>query len=177
MEASDAIAFAMAPSRGSPDWLTLTELGRLYGLSAVSTGKLLQAAGLRQLDGRPSPQALRQGLAFQRHTSPSRQTLWDRQGCLTHLERQGWKPLRQRPLLELWADLISDLMQGSPAVVMSAEDVANEVPDELVAPLNRRLRERGCSFQVRQASLRRMPHGLADSPVPTSDAGGSRRRD
>ncbi|MEB3157283.1 MAG: hypothetical protein VKO26_07610 [Cyanobacteriota bacterium] len=166
----------MAPSRGHPDWLTLTELGRLYGLSAVTIGKILQASGLRQLDGRPSPEALRQGLAFQRHSSPSRQTLWDRDGCAPHLEHQGLKPLRQRSPLELWADLISDLQQGTPAVVMSAEDAAEEVPAELVGPLNRRLRERGCSFQVRQATLRRLPRPSADSPVPTADAGGPHRR-
>ncbi len=166
----------MAPSRGHPDWLTLTELGRLYGLSAVTIGKVLQASGLRQLDGRPSPEALRLGLAFQRHSSPSRQTLWDREGCSPHLEHQGLKPLRQRSLLELWADLISDLQQGAPAVVMSAEDAAEEVPAELVAPLNRRLRERGCSFQVRQGALRRSPHPPADSPVPIADAGGPHRR-
>ncbi|MBM5817381.1 MAG: hypothetical protein FJ083_12590 [Cyanobacteria bacterium K_Offshore_surface_m2_239] len=166
----------MAPSRGHPDWLTLTELGRLYGLSAVTIGKVLQASGLRQLDGRPSPEALRQGLAFQRHSSPSRQTLWDRDGCAPHLEHQGLKPLRQRSPLELWADLISDLQQGTPAVVMSAEDAAEEVPAELVGPLNRRLRERGCSFQVHQATIRRLPRPSADSPAPTADAGGPHRR-
>jgi hypothetical protein len=166
----------MARPHGSPDCLTLTDLGRLYGLSAATAGKILQAAGLRQLDGRPSPQALRLGLAFPCHSSPTRQTLWNREGCAPHLERLGLRPLRQRPLLELWADLISDLQQGTPAVAMSAEDAAREVPEELVGPLNRRLRERGCSFQVRPGALRRTPHGPADSPAPTSDAGEPRRR-
>lgn len=165
----------MPPPRALPDWLTLTELGRLYGVSAVHTGKLLQGAGLRQLDGLPSPEALRLGLAHRRHSCPSRQTLWHREGCAPHLERQGLRLLRQRSLLELWADLISDLQQGFPAVVMSAEDVAAEVPADLVAPLNRRLRERGCAFQVRPG-LRRTHHGPAGSPAPTVDAGEPRRR-
>jgi hypothetical protein len=165
----------MAPPRSTPDWLTLTEMGRLYGISAVTTGKLLQGAGLRQLDGLPSPEALRLGLAQRRHSCPARQTLWNREGCAPHLERQGVRPHRQRQLVDLWADLISDLQQGSPAVVMSPEDVAEEVPDELVAPVNRRLRERGCSFQVRPA-LRRSPHGPAGLPAPAVDASGPHPR-
>ncbi len=165
----------MAPPPSLPDWLTLTEMGRLYGISAVTTGKLLQGAGLRQLDGLPSVEALRLGLAQKRHSCPSRQTLWHRLGCAPHLERQGARPQRQRQLLDLWADLISDLQQGAPAVVMSAEDVAEEVPAELVASLNRRLRERGCSFQVR-SEVRRSPHGPAGLPSPTVDAGGPHPR-
>ncbi|MFN9659327.1 MAG: hypothetical protein ACK6BC_02970 [Cyanobacteriota bacterium] len=158
-----------------PEWLTLTEIGRLYGISAVHTGKLLQAAGLRQLDGLPSPEALRLGLAHRRHSCPSRQTLWTREGCAAQLERQGLRPQRERQLVDLWADLISDLEQGSPAVAMSAEDVAEDLPAELVAPVNRRLRERGCSFQV-TSSLRRTPRGPVGLPSPTADASGPRRR-
>jgi hypothetical protein len=166
---------AMSTHRSVPEWLTLTELGRLYGISAVHTGKLLQSAGLRQLDGLPSPEALRLGLAHRRHSCPSRQTLWSRAGCAPHLEGQGLRPRRERPLVDLWVDLISDLQQGSPAVVMSAEEVVEELPADLVAPVNRRLRERGCGFQV-TASLRRTPRGPAGSPVPAVDASGPRRR-
>ena len=175
MGTSLAHPFVMSPPPSLPEWLTLTEIGRLYGISAVTTGKLLQGAGLRQLDGLPSPEALRLGLAHRRHSCPSRQTLWNRQGCAPHLERQGLRPQRQRQLVDLWADLISDLQQGFPAVVMSAEDVAEEVPAELVAPVNRRLRERGCSFQVRPP-LRRTPRGPAGLPSPTADAGDPHRR-
>jgi hypothetical protein len=166
---------AMSPRRTPPAWLTLTEVGRLYGISAVHTGKLLQAAGLRQLDGRPSPEALRQGLAHRRHSCPSCPTLWDADACAPHLERQGLKPRRQRQLLDLWVDLLSDLQQGSPAVVMSPEEIVEELPADLVAPVNRRLRERGCSFQVR-ATLKRTPHGPAGLLSPTADAAGSHRR-
>ncbi|MEB3333592.1 MAG: hypothetical protein VKP70_01260 [Cyanobacteriota bacterium] len=165
----------MSPPRSFTDWLTLTEIGRVYGISAVHAGKLLLSAGLRQLDGRPSPEALRLGLAQRRHSSPARQTLWNREGCAPHLERQGVRPRLQRQLVDLWADLISDLQQGAPAVVMSAEDVAAELPEELLVPVNRRLRERGCSFQV-SPSVRRTSHGRPGSPSPATDAIGSHRR-
>jgi hypothetical protein len=164
----------MAP-RPTPKWLTLTELGRVYGISAVHTGKVLQAAGLRQLDGRPSPEALRTGLAHRRHSGPSGQTLWNRQGCGPHLEKQGLQPRRQRQLVDLWADLLSALQQGSAAVAISLEDMAEDIPADLVAPVNRKLRERGCGFQV-HTSLTRMSHGPAGLPSPASGAGGPRRR-
>lgn len=168
-------ASVMSANRSIPEWLTLTEIGRLYGISAVHAGKLLQAAGLRQLDGLPSPEALRLGLAHRRHSCPSRQTLWNREGCAPHLESQGLRPRSQRQLVDLWVDLISDLQQGAPAVVMSAEEVVADLPADLVAPVNRRLRERGCSFQV-TASLRRTPHGPSGLPAPAADANGPHRR-
>ncbi len=165
----------MAPPRPAPEWLTLTELGRLYGISAVHTGKVLQASGLRQLDGRPSPEALRLGLAQRRHSSPSGQTLWNRPGCAPHLERQGLQPRRQRQLVDLWADLLSALQQDSAAVAISAEDMAEEIPPDLVAPVNRRLREQGCGFQVGKG-LRRTSHGPVGLPSPEAGASGSHPR-
>lgn len=165
----------MSPPRSGPEWLTLTELGRVYGLSAVHIGRLLQAAGLRQLNGWPSREALSAGLAHRRHTSPSGQTLWNRQECAPHLEQQGLEPRRQRQLVDLWAELLTALQQGAEAVAISPQDMAEEMPADLVAPVNRRLREQGCSFQV-HASLRRNPHGPAGSPAPATDANGSHPR-
>ena len=165
----------MSPPRSAPEWLTLTEIGRVYGISAVHIGKLLQASGLRQLDGRPSPEALRTGLTQRRHSSPSGQTLWNRQGCAPVLEQQGLQPRRQRQLVDLWADLLSALQQGSSDVVITPEDMAEDIPADLVAPVNLKLREQGCTFQVR-AGLKRNPHGPAGLPSPAADAIGSRRR-
>lgn len=165
---------AMSPSRSSPEWLTLTEIGRVYGISAVHIGKLLQSAGIRQLDGRPSPEALRTGLAHRRHSSPSGQTLWNREGCAPYLEQQGLQPRRQRHLVDLWADLLSALQQGSSSVAVSLDDMAEEIPADLVAPVNRKLREQGCSFQVHR-SLKRKTPGPVGLPSPTADATGSHR--
>ena len=77
-------AISTTPLAG--EWLSLTDLGRVYGISAVHTGKLLVAAGLRQLDGDPSPAALEAGLAQRQHSGQHRQALWHRQGCAPHLE-------------------------------------------------------------------------------------------
>jgi hypothetical protein len=53
--------------------------------------------------------------------------------------------------------------------------MAEEIPADLVAPVNLRLREQGYSFQV-HTCLRRKPHGLAGLPSPAVDANGSHPR-
>lgn len=162
-------------SRRDGDWLTLTDLGRIYGISAVHTGKLLVAAGLRQANGEPSRQALSAGLAWQQHPGHHHQALWNRQGCAPHLERQGLEPQQQRTIVGLWADLLTALQQGSPSIAVSAEEMAGDLPTELVAPVNRELRERGSSFQIHRPLRRGAAPRPACSPAPASDAGDPRR--
>jgi hypothetical protein len=162
------------PSRAG-DWLSLTDLGRIYGISAVHTGKLLVAAGLRQANGEPSRQALLASLAWQQHPGHHHQALWNREGCGPHLERQGVEPQQQRNLVGLWADLLTALQQGSPSIAVSAEEMAGDLPKELVAPVNRELRQRGSTFQVGRSLRRAAAPRPACSPVPAADAGDPRR--
>jgi hypothetical protein len=165
----------MTSPRSAPEWLTPKEIGRVYGVSAHHIDQVLLAAGLRHRDGGPTAVALRRGLAQRRHSTPSQPTLWNREGCAPHLERQGLRPRRQPQLVDLWADWLSALQQGGDVVVMSAEDIAAEIPPDLVGEVNNRLRERGCGFEVGSA-LRRTPHGPAGLPAPAADASGFRRR-
>jgi hypothetical protein len=60
----------------------------------------------------------------------------------------------QLQLVHQWADLLELLLQGVEAVATSAEDMARELPRELVSPVNRELRQRGSSFQVPGRRLR-----------------------
>jgi hypothetical protein len=152
------------------EWLSLTDLGRLYGISAVQTGKLLVAAGLRQSGGAPTAEALAQGLARQQHPGHHHQAFWSRQGCAPHLESQGIEPRGQSQLVRLWADLLSALQQDSAAVSVSAEEMAGDMPRELVKPVNRELRLRGCSFQVGRPISRAATPRPACSPAPEATA-------
>ncbi len=165
----------MSSPRSATEWLTPTEIGRVYGVSAHHVSQVLQAAGLGQLDGAPTAEALRRGLAQRRHSSPSKPTLWNRTLFAPYLERAGLHPRRQPQLVDLWADWLSALQQGGDAVVITAEDIAAEIPVELVGAVNQTLRERGCGFQVGSA-LRRTSHGPAGLPAPATDASGSHRR-
>ena len=165
---------SQASARTEVNWLSLTDLGRLYGISAVHTGKILGLAGLRHKGGAPTEAALEAGLALCQQPEHHHQALWNREGCGPHLESQGLEPLQKRNLVGLWADLLSALQQGSPAISVSAEEMAVDMPRELVRPVNRALRDRGCSFQVKPL---RKGAGLRPpcSPVPAADAGALRR--
>lgn len=171
------VAAAAAPAAAScepmSDWLSLTELGRLYGISAVQAGRLLVLAGLRSRDGEPTAQALRDGIALCPHPGDHHQALWSRLGCAAPLERQGLELQQQRSLVGLWADLLSALQQGSPSICVSAEEMADDMPQELVRPVNRELRQRGCSFQVRRLTPGAAPRP-ACSPSPAADAAAPR---
>lgn len=71
--------FQMDPNQ---PWLTLTDLGRLFGISAVFCGKLLSEAGLRDPDGMPNDAALDGGYAFRRpEHNANRSILWHQQRC------------------------------------------------------------------------------------------------
>jgi hypothetical protein len=132
-------------------WLTLTDLGRLFGISAVFCGRLLDRAGLREAGGRPSARALHLGLARQPDaTTPhrTRTTLWQRAGCQALLEQEGLVPMAQRTLVEQWAELLWALKQGSPAISTSAEQMAEDLPRDLIEPVNRQLQANGWDFQV-----------------------------
>ena len=135
------------------EWLTLTDLGRLYGVSAVHCGRLLSEAGLRHANGNPTREAFRNGLAHRGH--PGGSALWDRKACGQVLERAGLIQTSRRTLIDQWADLLSTLFAGAPGVDASAEDMARELPDDLVPPVNAELVQRGCSFQVQRQASRR----------------------
>jgi hypothetical protein len=135
-----------APQEG--EWLSLTDLGRRYGISAVHTGRLLVTAGLRRSSGEPTAEALDAGLAIRPLPGHHHTSLWHLKGCAPHLERLGLVPQGQPTLVSLWADLLSALLQGSPSISVSAEEMADDIPRDLVKPVNRELRQRGCSFRV-----------------------------
>ena len=139
---------ANTPPSGSPPspWLTLTDLGRLYGISAMHCGRLLSEAGLRDSAGKPTAQALRSGCA-----APD-QPCWSPRHCRSTLEAAGLALVEQTSLVRQWAELLSALNEGSPSINTSAAQMAEELPGELVEPVNLQLRELGCSFQVQPPS-------------------------
>ena len=135
------------------EWQSLTDLGRHYGVSAVLIGKLLRTCGLRLSSGEPSPEALTAGLALCQQAGHHHQALWHRLYVAPYLEAQGLEPLKQSRLVGLWADLLQALQQGSPAIAMSAEEMAGDIPSELVSPVNQALRQRGSSLDRKSTRL------------------------
>ena len=169
----------------APEWLTLTDLGRIYGISAVHCGRLLSEAGLRDGDGHPTDRALQSGCASPQRdgdghptdralqsgcASPQQhrhggQPCWHRQHCGGAFEAAGLKTVRGLTLVQQWADLLSAMALGSPAISTSAAQMAEEMPAELLEPVNRRLRRLGSSFQVQRSGA-----GLTRTAAATSGA-------
>ena len=162
----------MATAPTNP-WRSLTDLGRLHGISAVKFGRLLNRAGLRDASGQPSSQAITEKLAYGHHgDQPGRQTFWHQERCLRLLEQQGLLPRRPSSLVEQWAELLSALFAGSPSISTSAEQMAEDLPRELVGAVNSQLKARGCAFQVKARRGIRPGGGLplACSPAPAVPA-------
>lgn len=162
----------MATSSTNP-WRSLTDLGRLHGISAVQFGRLLNRAGLRDASGQPSSRAIAEKLAYGHHgDQPGRQTFWHQERCLRLLEQQGLLPRRPTSLVEQWTELLSALFAGSPSISTSAEQMAEDLPRELVGAVNSQLKARGCPFQVKARRGIRSGGGLplACSPAPAAPA-------
>lgn len=143
----EPVALHPDPTDG-PVWMTLTDLGRVYGISAMHCGRLLSEAGLRDREGQPTDRALQSGCASPQQHRHGAQSFWHRQLCSTALEAAGLVTVRRATLVQQWVDLLSALAVGSPAISTSAAQMAEEMPVDLLEPVNRQLRQLGCSFQV-----------------------------
>jgi len=165
------LAMELPVSASPAPWLTLTALGRIYGISAVHCGRLLSDAGLRDHDGQPSQRALEDKLAYQRHPQQgSRHALWQRQGCSAILEAGGLVPMQQTTLVEQWVALLSALDAGSPSITTTAAQMADDMPLDLVEPVNQQLRAMGCSFQVSRPRMPSSPNPGSGGPNATSSS-------
>lgn len=159
----------------APVWLTLTDLGRLYGISAMHCGRLLSQAGLRDADGHPTDRALRSGCAAPPQQRHGGQPCWHRQQCGDAFAAAGLETVRRLTLVQQWADLLSAMAVGSPAISTSAAQMAEEMPEELLEPVNRQLRRLGSSFQVQRSGCGLSRGGGATSaarrePLPAATA-------
>ena len=87
----------------------------------------------------------------------------------------------QLSLVEQWASLLELLSDGCASISTSVEQMAEDVPSDLIAPVNAQLRQQGCPFQVqeRKAGTRRSKHQVqrtrrrvergSDLPRPASN--------
>ena len=141
--------FNLRPMAASNPWLSLTDLGRIYGISAIHCGKTLEHQGWRDRRGRPTESALTANAAKQ--TGPhgqGRSVLWNREVCSALLEQKGYQPMSRNVQIEQWTQLLEALQVGSPSITATADQMAEEMPTELVEDVNHQLEIRGCSYRV-----------------------------
>ncbi len=136
----------MAPSS---NWLSLTDLGRIYGISAIHCGRTLQKEGLRDPNGYPTKRAVQVGAA---HTSSlkhsQKTTVWNSKICKPFFEKTGYQPITRALQIEQWAQLLEALEEGSPGIAATPAQMAEELPNEYISEVNNLLARRGCIFRV-----------------------------
>ena len=130
-------------------WVTLNDLGRNFGISSFHCGRALEHQGWRDRHGRPTEAALSAGAVDQHMPHMSgRSVLWNADLCAELLERQGYQPVSRSQHIGQWTDLLEAMNAGSPSISTTADQMAEELPADLVEDVNRQLSRRGCRYQV-----------------------------
>ena len=130
-------------------WISLNDLGRCYGISTIHCGKILNQQGWRDRRGQPTTEAFKAEAA--RHLGPHGQTqsvVWNQELCGGLLEAKGHQPVSLSRQIDQWSQLLEAMQSGSPSIASTADQMAEEMPNELVNAVNQQLAERGCSFRV-----------------------------
>ena len=133
----------------STTWISLNDLGRCYGISAIHCGKILNQQGWRDRRGQPTAEAFKAEAA--RHLGPHGQAqsvVWSQELCGDLLEGNGLQPVSLSRQIDQWSQLLEAMQSGSPSITATAAQMAEEMPNELVDGVNQQLAERGCSFRV-----------------------------
>ncbi len=156
-------AFTSFAMIATPTWTSLTDLGRIYGISAIHCGRALQHQGWRDRHGRPTGIAFEAGAAYQSgtHCKP-RAALWNVEICSALLERNGYQPMSRSNQVAQWTQLLEALEEGSPSIDATPAQMAEDLPEELVDEVNVQLAKRGCDFRV--------PAGRANQPSRSASA-------
>ena len=133
----------------STTWISLNDLGRCYGISAIHCGKILNQQGWRDRRGQPTAEGFKAEAA--RHLGPHGQmqsVVWNQELCGDLMEANGLQPVSLSRQIDQWSQLLEAMQSGSPSITATAAQMAEEMPNELVDGVNQRLAERGYSFRV-----------------------------
>ena len=79
--------------------------------------------------------------------------LWNRSVCSQLLEHKGYEPMSRSLQVEQWTQLLEALQVGSPSITATADQMAEEMPGELLEDVNHQLEARGCRYRVSPRSL------------------------
>jgi hypothetical protein len=132
-------------------WLSLSELGQLFGISARHCERALDHAGWLDRHGRPSSAAIAAGAAsLQGPQCHPRGSRWNREVCRHLLETRGYRPISRAEHIAQWVALLEAMNEGSPSINATADQMAEDLPAELVDDVNSQLSQRGCSYQARR---------------------------
>ena len=131
-------------------WLSLTELGQLFGISSTHCGRVLDRIGWRDRHGRPNKMAVQAGAAESLGSSLRAHTArWNAEVCTALLQQQGYRRITRAEHVKQWEALLEALSEGSSSISTTPEQMAEDLPADLVADVNLQLGKRGCHFRAR----------------------------
>lgn len=131
-------------------WLTLSELGHRFGLSARHCGHVLDHEGWRDRSGHPTQAAMTAGAAQQHSHHHIRSNRWNADICAAVLSSHGQRPIQRSEQVSQWVTLLEAMEEGSASISMSTEQMAEDLPIDLIDDVNHQLSHRGCRFQVQR---------------------------
>ena len=131
-------------------WLTLSDLGHRFGLSARHCGRVLDHEGWRDHSGHPTQAAMTAGAAQQLSHHHIRSTRWNADICAAVLSSHGQRPIQRSEQVSQWVTLLEAMEEGSASISMSTEQMAEDLPIDLIDDVNHQLSHRGCRFQVQR---------------------------
>ncbi len=136
----------------SKTWLNLNELSRTFGISSGLCKRALQEQGWRDKCGYPTQAAIQAGAAssnsHEEDKPTSTNTLWNIEMCKTFLKLESHEQLLRTAQVNQWATLFEALEEGSPSINTTPDEMAEDLPCELVGDVNAQLALRGCQFRV-----------------------------
>ena len=134
-------------------WLSLKDLGRIYGITPLHCSKALKNNGWQDHLGRPTPGAYKAGVANtnvqKRHT---KEVVWNADICKNFLERTGYQPLSRLVQIEQWTQFLEAIEKASSSVKTTPEQMIEDLPNEIANEVNDQLAQRGCKFRISQHS-------------------------
>ena len=132
-----------------PNWLSISDLSRTHGISPLHCDRVLREKGWRDKNGRPTQTALNNGAAINKgHQKRPLQVLWNAKACEEILLKSQRSTNTRNLQIHQWANLLEMLEEGSPSINETAEQMAKEIPNELIEDINNQLANSTCRFRI-----------------------------
>ena len=132
-----------------PRWLTLSNLGTRFGLSKLLCVLALERHGLSDRSGQPTQAARKIGAVQQSKAhNQSCSNLWNVEVCTAVLCSSGYRTVSRIEHISQWVSLLEAMEQGSSSLLTSADQMAEDLPFDLVEEVNHQLSNRGSRFLV-----------------------------
>jgi len=132
--------------------LSLTNLSRNLNTTPIECNKALRKHGWLDINGHPTRSALEAGAAAastKEETTACNKAIWNIGVCKHLLEKNVSPPINNNLEIEQWTNLLEALEEGSPSINTTAEEMARDLPQNLISGVNDQLKIRGrTSFRV-----------------------------